>query len=155
MVPASWAQFTIHAITSDQTKYASTIAALDQDTAVRLLNLLRYPPMENKYETMKTRLTKTFGLIRRALANKLLQMGNLGERMPSGLMDEMLALLDGHQPCMLFEQLFLNLPDAIHLQLADADFADPRKIAEQADELWLSMSLSSYSTVHKVAWPRS
>ena len=29
--------------------------------------------------------------------------------MPSALMDEMLALLDGHQPCMLFKQLFLNL----------------------------------------------
>ena len=74
--------------------------------------------------------------------------------MPSVLMDEMLALLDGHQPCMLFEQLLLNrIPDGIRLQLADADFADPRKVAELADELWQSISVSSYSTVHKVAWP--
>ena len=71
-------------------------------------------------------------------------------------MDEMLALLDGHQPCMYaIQAVFLNrMPDAIRLQLADADFADPLKVAEQADELWQSMSLSSYSTVHKVAWPR-
>ena len=75
--------------------------------------------------------------------------------MPSVLIDEMLALLDGHQPCMLFEQLFLNrMPDAISLQLADGNFADPHKVAEQTDELWQSLSLSSYSTVHKVTLPR-
>ena len=45
-------------------------------------------------------------------------MDDLGDRMPSALMDEMWALLDGHQPCMLFEQLFLNwMPDTIRLQL--------------------------------------
>lgn len=50
-------------------------------------------------------------------------MGDLGDRPPSALMDEMLALLDGHTPCMLFEQLFLNrMPDPIRLQLAAADF---------------------------------
>ena len=98
---------------------------------------------------------KAFGLTRRVRTNKLLQMGDPGDRMPSVLMDEMLALLDGHQPCMLFEQLFLNrMPEVIRLQLADGDFAAPRKVAEQADELWQSMSHSSYSTVHKVLWPR-
>ena len=74
----SEAQFTIRGIT-DQTNYAYTIAALDQDTAVRFLDLLRAPPTENKYESIKTRLTKTFGLTRRVRANKLLQMGDLGD----------------------------------------------------------------------------
>lgn len=75
--------------------------------------------------------------------------------MPSALMDEMLSLLDGHQPCMLFEQLFLNrMPDPIRLQLADADFTDPRKVAEQADRLWLAMDHNSSSALHKVTYPR-
>ena len=53
-------------------------------------------------------------------------------------MDEMLSLLDGHSPCMLFEQLFLNcMPDPIRLQLAEANFTDPHKVAKHADELWL------------------
>ena len=43
------------------------------------------------------------------------------------------------------------MPDAIRLLLADGDFADPRKVAEQTDELWQSRSLNSY---YKVAWPR-
>ena len=45
--------FMIGGITSDQTKYAYTIAALNQDTAVRLLDLLRAPPTENKYEASR------------------------------------------------------------------------------------------------------
>ena len=67
---------------------------------------------------------------------------------------EILALLDGHQPCMLFEQLFLNrMPDNIRLQLTDTDFTDPRKVAEHADELWQAMSLNSCPTIHKVTMP--
>ena len=122
------AQFTIRNITADQTKYAYIVAAMDQDTASRLLDLLAHTPTDDKYETIKTRLLKTFGLSRRVRANKLLNMEDLGDRMPSALMDEMLSLLDDHQPCMLFEQLFLNkMPDHIRLQLADADFTDPVK----------------------------
>ena len=83
-------------------------ASLDQDAAGRLLDLLCDPPNGHKYEAIKTRLTKTFGLTCRARANRLLQMGDLGDRPPSALMDEVLALLDGDTPCMLFEQLFLN-----------------------------------------------
>ena len=148
------AQFTIRGITADPTKYAYIVAALDQDTASRLLDLLSNPPTENKYEAIKTRLLKTFGLSRRVRANKLLNMDDLGDRMPSALMDEMLSLLDGHQPCMLFEQLFLNrMSDAIRLQLADADFTDPRKVAEQADQLWLSMDHNSSSALHKATYP--
>lgn len=149
------AQFLIRNITSDQTKYAYIVAALDQDTAGRLLDLLSAPPRDNKYETIKARLNKTFGLTRRVRANRLLHMGDLGDRMPSALMDEMMSLLDGHHPCMLFEQLFLNrMPDPIRLQLADADFTDPRRVAEHADQLWESMSLNSSPALHKVVVPR-
>ena len=144
------AQFIIRKITKDEIKYSHIVASLDQDTASRLLDLLRDPPNENKYEAIKTRLTKTFGLTRRVRANRLLQMGDLGDRPPSALMDEMLALLDGHAPCMLFEQLFLNrMPDPIRLQLADADFSNPRKVAERADELWQSTLLDT-SNIHRV-----
>lgn len=149
------AQFTIRGITADQTKYAYVVAALDQDTASRLLDLLSHPPTDHKYEAIKARLQKTFGLTRRVRANKLLHMEELGDRMPSALMDEMLSLLDGHQPCMLFEQLFLNrMPDPIRLRLADADFSDPRKVAEQADELWQSMNSNSNPSINRASKPK-
>ena len=96
------AQFTIRKITKDEIKYSHIVAALDQDTAGRLLDLLRDPPLAHKYAAIKTRLIKTFGLTRRVRANRLLQMGDLGDRPPSALMDEMLALLDGHALCNSF-----------------------------------------------------
>ena len=149
------AQFTIRNITVDNTKYAYVVAALDQDTASRLLDLLRNPPVESRYNTIKARLIQTFSSSRRVRANRLLQMEELGDRQPSALMDEMLSLLDGHTPCLLFEQIFLNkMPDAIRLQLTEADFAEPRKVAEKADQLWLSMGVPTAPAIHRASYPR-
>ena len=58
----SEAPFIIRSITADTTKYAYIVAALDQDTASHLLDLLYNPPTDNKYEAIKTRLLKTFAL---------------------------------------------------------------------------------------------
>ena len=57
---------------------------------------------------------------------------------PSQLMDEMLALLGDHKPCMLFESLFLMcMPDDIRLQLdVSTSLSDIRTLAECADTLW-------------------
>ncbi len=149
------AQFTIHGITADQTKYAYIVAALDQvstRTQQAVSSIYSVILQQKTYETIKACLLKTFGLTRRVQANKLLHMDELGDRMPSALMDEM---LDGHQPCMLFEQLFLNrMPDSIRLQLANADFTDPHKVAERADELLLSMDTYSGPAIHKATVPR-
>ena len=106
------------------------VTTLDQDTASQLLDLLLHRPTEDKYMAIKARLLKTFGLTCRVRANKLLNMHDLEDKMPSALMDEMLYLIDGHQPCILFEQLFLNQmsADPIHLQLTNADFADHKPL---------------------------
>ena len=119
------------------------------------MDLLSHPLIEDKYTTIKTHLLKTFGLTRRVRANKLLNMDDLGDRMPSALMDEMLSLLNGHLPCMLFKQLFMNLmPDSILLQLDDADFTDSRRVVGQADRFWLSMDQNSSSIIHKATCSR-
>ncbi len=148
------AQFAIRNIAVDNTKYAYILAALDQDTASLVLDLLSNPPEESKYEAIKGRLLRTYGLSRRVLrANRHLQLDDLGDRKPSVLMDEMLSLLDGHSPCLLFEQLYFNrMPDPIRLQLAEADFTQPRTVAEKADQLWLSMGFSSTPSIHRAKY---
>ena len=133
------AQFNLRNITVDSTKFYHVIAALDQSTAGRVVDLLSNPPAEDRYKTLKDRLTATFGLGRRERASRLLHMRGLGDRKPSQLMDEMLALLDGHTSCFLFEQIFLEqLPEDIRLQLANADFSNLRAVALLADTLWLA-----------------
>ena len=146
--PAIWfaqteAQFGLRRITVDNTKYYYVLAALDQDTAPRLLDLIANPPDEGKYDTLKTRLLTTFGLSEREKASRLLHFRPLGDSKPSELMNEMLALLGDHLPCLFFEQLFLErLPDDIRIQLVDSKIENHRALAQRADALWTSRNSS-------------
>ena len=142
------AQFEIRRITADETKYYHILAALDQGTATRLLDLISAPPRENKYQTLKDRLVATFGLSQRERAGRLLHTRPLGDSKPSVLMDEMLALLGDHPPCLLFEQLFLErLPEDIRVQLVDAKIEDHRELARRADALWAAKGMSPTASV--------
>ena len=136
------AQFNLRRITSDETKYFYVVAALDQDTATRLIDLIQRPPDTDKYNKLKERLVDTFGLSRRERASRLLHFRPLGDSKPSSLMDEMLALGGDHVACPLFEQLFLErLPDDIRIQLVDTKFEDCRQLAKRADALWESRDM--------------
>lgn len=137
------AQFVLRGITVDETKYYHILAALDQGTATRLLDLISAPPRDNKYQALKDRLQDTFGLSKRERAALLLHTRPLGDSKPSVLMDEMLALLGDHPPCMLFEQLFLErLPEDIRVQLVDTTIDDHRALARRADALWAARGTS-------------
>ncbi len=54
------AQFNLHSITADDTKYFYVLAALDQSTATCLLDPIARPPTDEKYKTLKDRLIETF-----------------------------------------------------------------------------------------------
>ena len=145
------AQFNIRKITNDATKFYYIVSALDQATSNRVLDVLSSPPDANKYETLKKRLLDSFGLTRRDRACKLLHYHQLGDRKPSEVMDEMLALLQGHEFCFLAEQLFLEqMPEDLRISLAACDFKDPRAVAVTADALWSAKQLSTSATISKV-----
>lgn len=130
------AQFHIRQITADSTKYYYVVSSLDQERAGHIIDFLQHPPTDDKYVGIKKLLTGTFGLSRRARAADYYIWMALATAM---VMIEILALMDGHTPCLLFEQLFLEqLPDDIHLILADETFTDPRQLAARADVLWYS-----------------
>ena len=144
------AQFHLRKITADETKYYHVLAALDQDTATKLIDLITSPPVEDKYNALKTRLTETYGLSERERASRLLHFRPLGDTKPSVLMDEMLALRGSHKPCFLFEQLFLErLPEDIRIQLVDVKFDDPRQLAKRADQLWLTREMGAINSVQR------
>lgn len=68
----------------------------------------------------------------------MIHLQGLGDQKPSELMDYILSLLNGHKPCLLAEQIFLDqLPEDMRVLLAD-DFTDPRALALHADTLWLA-----------------
>ena len=136
------AQFHLRSITNEDTMYFHVLAALDQSTATRLLDLINKPPATGKYTAIKKRLLETFGLSKQVRATRLLHLRPLGDSKPSVLMDEMLALLGDHPPCFLFHQLFLErLPEDIRIQLADCELDDCRLLARKANALWSSRDI--------------
>ena len=139
------AQLELRKVTADATKYFYVLAALDQQTATRFIDLISRPPVTDKYKTLKDRLFETFGLSKHERAARLLHFRPLGDSKPSALMDEMLALLGDHTPCLLFEQLFLErLPEDIRIQLVDGKIEDHRELARRADALWSSRDVQSF-----------
>ena len=131
------AQFAIRNITVTDTKYHYAVAALDQTTARRVLDILRTPPGGDKYQALKDRLLGTYALSEDERAARLLNQPGLGDKRPSALMDEMLALLGDHSPCFLFRRLFLQqLPEDIRGHILQAGLQDPREMAKMADRLW-------------------
>ena len=148
--PSIWfaqaeAQFALRGITSDSTKYYHVLAALDQDTAVRLSDVIQRPPESDKYESFKRRLIQVFDLQESERAERLLTLAStgLGDRSPSQLMEEILQLLGTRPFCFLCKQLFLRqLPTVVRTQLAEVDFSqDPRAIANQATVFWQTACL--------------
>ncbi|XP_059843392.1 uncharacterized protein LOC132403751 [Hypanus sabinus] len=149
------AQFQIWQISSDSTRYYHVVSALDQETAAQVADFIQSPPEEGKYEAFKALLIGTFGLSRREPGARLLHLDGLGDRLPSALMNEMLALADGHKPCLMFEQAFLEqLSEDIHLLLADADFSDPWKVADRAGVLWKAKR-ERVASVSQITRPRA
>ena len=135
------AQFALRKITADDTKYFNVVAALDQETASRLIDFLKNPPEEDRYGSIKKRLLSTFDLSQQERAARLLSFPELGDRKRTALMDDMLALLGSHQPCFLFNYIFLQrLPEDIRVALASEDINNPRQLAQKADILWLAKS---------------
>lgn len=141
------AQFSTRKIDADDTKYSYTVAALDEETATRVIDLLESPPAKGRYRALKQRLLETFTLSESERASRLLSMSGLSDTKPSLLMDRMLALLGSHPPCFLFRELFLQqLPNDIRCHLVHSGLVDCRELARLADSLWTTQ----HSTVNAV-----
>ena len=142
--PEAWflhveSQFAIRKITADDTKYHYVVAALDSDSANRALSVLQNPPTDGKFDKFKKFLLSAYGKTHSERATALFNLNGLGDYKPSELMDKMLALLGAHEPCFLFRHLFLQqLPDFVRIPLANSVETDCRKLALEADNLYLS-----------------
>lgn len=54
------AAFVLSGITVDETKYASLVASLDEDTLTHVSDIIFQPPNDRKYDTLKERLIAEF-----------------------------------------------------------------------------------------------
>ena len=136
------AQFTLRGITQDVTKHVHVIASLDERTAAKVADLLAASSAadDNKYAHLKQRLLERFQLSEQERARRLLELRGLGDRKPSELMEEVLALLQDEPFSFIIKELYLQqLPPVVRAQLANTNFAaDPRQAATYADRLWFA-----------------
>ena len=133
------AHFNARNITAEPTKFNYLVTSLDQDTALRVKDLLLIRPTSNPYTTLKTRLIEIFTLSLSERTNRLLSIKSLGGRKPSELMCDVVNLAGTHEFCFVIKQIFINaMPPKIRLHLENLDYTDPHAAARTADSLWFA-----------------
>ena len=126
-----------------------------------MVDLIKFPPEEEPYESLKEHLTElhTLNSFQRYQALMAFTL-SAGEK-PSILMGKMCSLLPlDHRihktECFMFNRFFLNhLPPNIRTHLMREDIKDPRKLATKADNIWQSASDRSIYTVTSASPPAS
>ena len=134
------AQFTLKQVTADNTRYSYVVAALDDESAGRVLDILRAPPANHRYTAIKNRLVGAYKLTVQECAARILDTPGLGDSKPSELLDKMMALIpEGQEPGFLFREVFLRqLPQEVRSHLAQTDAPNLRDLAKAADKHFLS-----------------
>ena len=145
--PAAWFQhvealFHLRRITEDDSRYFLVVAALDQHSTRRVMQLLRDPPRHGKYAALRQLLLRRYSLSAAERADKMLSLPGLGDGSAVDLMDSMLSLLGSDVGGFLFPHIFLRqLPPPVRAALANSPClaaSDYRGLAEEADRVLLA-----------------
>ena len=154
--PAAWFQhaealFHLRGITADDSRYYLVVAALDQQSTRRVMQLLRDPPGYGKCVALKQLLLRRFSLSAAERADKLLSQPGIGDGSAVDLMDSMLSLLGSDDGGFLFPHIFLRqLPAPVQAALANSPClaaGDYRGLAEEADRVLLTTRRFSVQNV--------
>ena len=127
-------------VTREQTKFDHVLTALPTSLVNSIIDLVdevdEHP--DDCYTRLKERLIGKFSLSKWSRCAAVVDHDQLGDRRPSTLMDDMLALHPvGEKPNSLFLYVFLRkLPGDMMDLLTASDYATPRDLAAAADKLW-------------------
>jgi hypothetical protein len=140
-------------ITTSHTMFEYVVMRLPEavSVSVRALLLSVSPQTVDPYEQLKAALSASFGKTRWQRAFELLDHPEIGDRRPSRMMADMLALLPvGATADTVFLALFLRrLPSSMRDHLAAADLDTPEAMATHADLLWDARSAGSVSNLNE------
>lgn len=131
--------FQVSGISSDNTKYHYIVSALDSDILSAVSDIIRNPPLDDKYKTIKDRLIKHFADSETARLKMLLRDVELGDRRPTHLLRSMQDLAGVSISTDVLRSLFLQrLPTPVQQILSvflDETDTDLVKLAERADKI--------------------
>eukprot|EP00794_Sanderia_malayensis_P020953 gene20953-biopygen15459 len=132
------AQFFTRNISTQATKFAYVVGALQPEIAQEIRDILITPPTHNPYDRLKEELIKRTSVSEEKRLHQLLQSEELGDRKPSQLLRHMHQLLgDNRLDERILKQLFLQrLPSNAQLILAStADDVTLTQLASLADKI--------------------
>ena len=124
--------------TGEREKFMHTANALPYDALTLVADLVTQPPLYRPYQQLKERLLLSHQLTAVQMAEKILEMPELGDRRPSQLLAAMMEFCpEGETNTAFFRASFLRrLPKEIRVLLADEVRGNLKDLAVRADELF-------------------
>lgn len=141
------AQFETRGIRLDKTKYYAVINHISQPVAERVKDILRNPPLINKYTIIKQRLIKDFADSETSKLKKLLSQLSLGDDKPSNLLHKMKTLAADHVGDEVVKQLWIERLPKLHQAVLAASGDELDQLGEMADRIHETSSTTSLCTV--------
>jgi hypothetical protein len=134
------AAFRRSGVQDSHVRYDFVLMKLPEDVLISVRDVVRAvtDDTDDPYSMLKSRLVSSYAQTKWQLANKLLDVPDLGDQRPSALMDRMMSLLPaGEKPGVLFQALYLRrLPLDMREHVGGRQFDTARQMAEYADLLW-------------------
>ena len=130
--------FEVAQVTGEREKFMHTANALPYDALTPVADLVTQPPLYRPYQQLKERLLLSHQLTVVQMAEKILEMPELGDRRPSQLLAAMMEFCpEGETNTAFFRASFLRrLPKEIRVLLADEVRGNLKDMAVRADELF-------------------
>lgn len=148
---AHW--FTVNRITSDSTKFSTTIASLPSNIVNQVFDVVANPPTTHKFETIKAALTKHFADSEQKRIQNYVSGLQLGDRKPSHLLNDMRRVgLDTKNEQLLKGLWLQRLP--VSVQTCLSTVSEPlSKLAELADSVMETIRANN-SSVATISAPK-
>ena len=111
--PALWvaqieSQFAAAGITNNRTKFHTVVAAIESSVLSQIIDIVLNPPVDNMYNTLKTRLLEHYAVSEQKHIRKLLQNLELGDMRPTQLLREMRDLAGNEMNDNLLKSVWIG-----------------------------------------------
>ena len=130
--------FEVAGVVTEREQFMHTANALPYDALTLVADLVTQPPVVQPYQRLKERLLLSHQLTTVQMAEKILDMPELGDRGPSQLLAAMMEFCpEGEVNTAFFRASFLcRLPKEIRVLLMDEVRGDLKDLAIRADALY-------------------
>ena len=158
------AQFALHCVNSQQTKYDHVLAVLPETVVQRVRGACMHPPATNMYDFLKSEILRVYDLSKSRRAEAIINLEPLGDRLPSELLSQIQSLRGDITIDDILRAIFLDrLPKALSHVLRALDELPLETLAAAADRMASAtpvdssgvFELSAPEAVHAISRSRS